>query len=434
MTPINADYDRIAAFSEGLAAVYDEESGKYGFINTNGELVIPMEYYPALIGEDLYLPMFRAGVASVRNKDGLYGCINKSGECIIPFRFDEIGEFDTDGYIAGAVLDGKTCFINIKGELEDGEDFLPCDGLRRCVRGGVFGYVDSQGNTVIPFEYDYDPDLMWDCGFDELGLLRVRKDGKWGFIDRSGRVIIPVELEYDRVFGFACGVAGVSKDGLFGFIDVTGREVIPLTEMISSGYFVDGRLAILKGDPRSGKRIMIDTSGRVIADLSRFDMIEWPGSPTAIIARKDGKCGVIDHDGDVIVPLQYEDIRLDLDGMRAKLNGKWGVTDACYRPVTPFEYDEIGEFRCGFADYERDGGVGMMASDGHELTPPVYDEVDYRYNSNEYAIVRKGGRFGMMNARGELVLPVEYDEITYFGDVGTVRRDGKWWVIREETA
>ena len=78
---------------------------------------------------------------------------------------------------------------------------------------------------------------------DELAC--VEKNGKFGYIDKNGQEVIP--FIYDIGGDFNDGLACVEKDGKYGYIDKTGDEVIPIiydlgdhfSEGLRSGVFVD---------------------------------------------------------------------------------------------------------------------------------------------------------------------------------------------------
>lgn len=84
------DYDETKEFSEGLALVARDIDNnystgyygidKYGFIDKNGKLIIPLIYDSA--------SSFSEGLALVK-KDGKYGYIDKKGEVVIPLIYDD---------------------------------------------------------------------------------------------------------------------------------------------------------------------------------------------------------------------------------------------------------------------------------------------------------------------------------------------------------
>ena len=97
-------YDRIGSSSEGLA--YVRLNGKYGFIDSSGKEVIPLQYDN--IGK------FSEGLAPVMLNDK-WGFIDKTGKEVIPFRYDYARNFSAEG-IAPVNFEGMWFYINKKGE------------------------------------------------------------------------------------------------------------------------------------------------------------------------------------------------------------------------------------------------------------------------------------------------------------------------------
>ena len=58
------------------------------------------------------------------------------------------------------------------------------DTLAPVMENGMCGYVDTEGNLIIPPQFE-------DCGvFSSDGLASACKDGKYGYIDTSGAFVI----------------------------------------------------------------------------------------------------------------------------------------------------------------------------------------------------------------------------------------------------
>ena len=76
---------------EGLAAA--KKNGKWGFIDTIGNLVIDFTY------DDIVYYGFSDGFAGVK-KDGKFGLIDKNGNVVIPFVYD-------------GILDFNRCYVNV---------------------------------------------------------------------------------------------------------------------------------------------------------------------------------------------------------------------------------------------------------------------------------------------------------------------------------
>lgn len=85
-------YSDLGPFSEGMAVVTkkfksdteNESYEKYGFIDVNGDEVIPCQY-------DWAIPFFN-GVAIVERNE-MYGFVDKTGKEVIPIIYDEVGDF-----------------------------------------------------------------------------------------------------------------------------------------------------------------------------------------------------------------------------------------------------------------------------------------------------------------------------------------------------
>lgn len=201
-------------FSEGLAGVMADPrtypAERFGFINKNGKIIIPLLSY------DEVNP-FSNGLALVKDRNRFYGYINKDG-CEI---------FEVPGSLARPFKEGlasigykkKWGFVNQEGEevvkmkFEEVEPFQ--ESFAKVKLNNKWGFVDKTGSLVIPAKYDFVQ------SFDE-GLAGIKVDNKFGFINSNGLEIIP--CKYDQVWYFHEGLAKVKNNGKEGFIDKTGVE------------------------------------------------------------------------------------------------------------------------------------------------------------------------------------------------------------------
>lgn len=142
-------YDRAMEFSEGVAAVCQE--GKWGYINTHGELKRPGLIYQAC-------GPFSEGLAAVC-RNGKWGYVDASGVEVIPCRFEDAWPFS----------EGK--------------------GLVK--RRGKFGFIGPDNRMAIPTRYDFGQ------SFRE-GSACVIVDGLYGYIDPKGRYLIRPMFDYAR--------------------------------------------------------------------------------------------------------------------------------------------------------------------------------------------------------------------------------------------
>lgn len=149
---LNEDYSQCRGFSNGLAAV--QRNGNWGYINKQGEEVIPCRYRSGE-GRD-----FSEGLAAVAY-EGKWGFIDTNGNTIIPFSYEAVQNF-SEGYAAvnkvryGAeqwnVIDKRGKTQNQHGTYSNFRGFS--NGLAAVQNeSGSWGFVDTEGQTAIPFKY-----------------------------------------------------------------------------------------------------------------------------------------------------------------------------------------------------------------------------------------------------------------------------------------
>ena len=161
-----------ATFNDGLAAV--ESNGKRGYIDKNGNVIVPFKYEVAL--------HFSEKLAAIKLR-GKWGFIDKQDNLVIPLKYEDAWSF--------------------------------YEGLAAVKLKGKWGFINKDGNVVIPLKYDdVEP-------FSE-GLAAVEVNGKWGVIDKSDNLVIP--FKYDYVGDFSNGRAEFELNGRKGYIDKYGTE------------------------------------------------------------------------------------------------------------------------------------------------------------------------------------------------------------------
>ncbi len=200
-------YDAANPFSEGKAAVavYNENDADaqfpyvYSYINTKGDLLFSCK-------EGLKAGDFHEGMAWVTADEQQYGFIDTTGTQTIPSRYytDEIAmpKFITD-FHEGYTLSGMEDYVGTETvtvyRLMDKMMVRPPFKVEGPVYEGValnssnkkFGFIKPDGTQVIPCEYDYTQscvsgDMISSSYRFSEGVAAVRKNGKWGYIDHNG--------------------------------------------------------------------------------------------------------------------------------------------------------------------------------------------------------------------------------------------------------
>ena len=268
-----------------------------------------------LSGEYAGVGLLGNNLVPVSDISGRWGYIDAEGNVVVPFNFERALEFVGDR--APVRVGGKWGYIDLAGNvaieplyamaLPFAEGFA-CVGIR--VGDALrMQYLDLNGRSAFAQSF------RWASQFSE-GLAAVFDDdyGLFGFIGADGKYAIPPRFRAAR--SFSNGLAPVVLDGnQAGYIDKTGEFAIripsPVVSVYSLGDFVDD-LALMKADPcsyeegwtyinRDGHRVWDAREGKVGDPRWPLLIRAWTGETWW----RNGKFGFVTVEGDVAIPFRY---------------------------------------------------------------------------------------------------------------------------------
>lgn len=226
--------------------------------------------------------------------------VNMNGESLTLDRFgnaenygDKIINVRSNGLVMVVGDNDLAAFYNVYGYrlTEFVYDTYPVLDVKTGVKSYRFGYYDGDGESeLIPFS----------------------RGKKYGFMDSNGVEVIPPK--YDYAYGFVEGMAlvcaegklseyGTYTDGKYGVILEDGTEILsPDSYWVGSHVSGFGYCLFYNG---SADKTLVDKSGNVIKiDDNGFAPID---ADYILCETNDGKKGVADRNGNMIVPLgNYE--------------------------------------------------------------------------------------------------------------------------------
>jgi hypothetical protein len=127
-----------------------------------------------------------------------------------------------------------------------------------------------------------------------------------------------------------------------------------------------------------------------------------------IISWDNGKAGLLDQNGKVIVPIQYDDIDEFSEGLacvtvgRSAYKRKCGFINMTGKVVIPLKYDFADSFSEGLAVVRLDGKYGFINKRGKVVVPLKYDNVATPFSEGS-ARVLLGNREFFINKTGKEV-------------------------------
>ena len=292
-------------------------------------------------------------------KDGKFGVYDTSGKELIPVKYDEIIPFEP--YVF-AIKKGLKYGVYYSGHLSA----IKYDNICK----------HKNSNHVY-------------CG------LLIEKSGKFGLWKKNS-VISPLYDYIESCSGYSIDRNIVSLNGKYGVIDDEQKEILPIDyEMIiplGESYF--------KVKTNNGWSLGYIHHGIIYPDI--YDDIAFISEHEQwlkifLVKAKD-KFGCINNNGELILPINYDTIKLDSSFYTPRVisiltykDGKVGFCD-----ITYFYSDSYCCKRTGNHDFEYIFYV-----------EPQFDECVLQRNKNSvlggyymhYAAVRKDGKWGILDQK-----------------------------------
>lgn len=396
-------------------------------------------------GKETISPSYKEMITIPNNKKDVFVCTYDIN--------DETGEYKTKvlnskneeiftGYEKVEVLENYDKNNNVWYEKN----------LLKVKKDGKYGLINLDGKEVLAIKYENVSTLK---GIENSIL--VQKDGKIGLVDSEGKTIIDANYKEIKAIGedYKKGYITIDENNKYGLINYEKQQVLPNEyEKIEKVY--GKNLYVIE---EAGKDKLINNEKNVVLEKD-FDEIKQilQYSEDGIIFIKDGKYGVMNVNGDIIIPAEYEEINEVKDSIFvAKKDGKYGVIDKDKNTKIEFKFSNItynqkadiylvedenyntNIFDNGFNN-KLTGILSELNTDKGYMKLRINDEYKY-YNfkfeeksnkavltSNTLFLSKKDGKYGFVNLKGDVVVNYIYDDATEQNEYGyaAVKKDGKW--------
>lgn len=310
---------------------------------------------------------------------GIWGFVNEVGEEVIPPQYIYAEDFE-DGIAPVAkgkwTIDpkwGNSCYWTE-------EEF--------------WGAIDKDGNEVIPFIFD---EIKHFFNRSDLFMAHYGgwENGLWGVIDKKGTWLaepIFADLDYeswnDLIIFYAEYTEDTGDNPLVGIYDLTNKKILFEPQFLDVSFCSNGDMKVEVFDQALGRIIkkIIDRSGkeRFESTYSSIYTYEDEELYAVVISNKNGsKHGLIDKDGNVILPCIYEIPR-------------WGIIHEQRRIC-----------------FVENGKQGLLDYDGNIIVPAIYHEV--HGHIEPFLTVRVGDKNnykeGLITPSGKTVLPANQKKL-----------------------
>jgi hypothetical protein len=214
---------------------------------------------------------------------------------------------------------------------------------------------------------------------------------------------------------------------------LTSKDRVKLDKMISIQCHLEDNDPDewLLFETYKGASIFFDSNGVIQLNLKkRFDWADgFYGSNFAKVS-KNNRMGFINKQGQVVVALDYENVKVFSDGLAAvMILGKHGFINTTGDLVVPTIYEDAGYFGDGLAPVKKNGRFGFINKKGTLVIPYTYCDSNSFLNGRAAVQLKKyqdleteeSGKWGFIDVHGELIIDYKYSKVSSFAPDGTAK-------------
>lgn len=273
----------------------------------------------------------------------------------------------------------------------------------------------------------------------------------YGFKDANDNLIVDyIYEEYADMGELIC----VVRQSKVGFINNQGVEVIPCRYGYDNIIFKSRKLIFLNKDGLFG---LVDFNGNVVLPFI-YEEGKQENIKDLFSVKKNGKYGFISlKEQKEVIPTMYDDIKtaeqiyddgiISIDNpcqsmiISARKNGKWGAIDLSGRTVIPFIYDHdpnsyrTNLFINGVSIVKKDEKFGLIDESGKMVIPTKYKSISIDLNNLDdklYYVKDFSDRETLFSHEGKQLCGY-YEDITETGDYKAIfKENGKYGLINLE--
>lgn len=270
-------------FSDGRA-LFATREGKYGYIDTQGKIIVPPLYDRAY---DFYDGVALVGITNPQGATG-YQLIDRNGKAVLPIQLNNcrlstrfsrkrLMYKDLTTLQCGYLDRRGMAVICLSPDILEAYDYEHDMALFQTATGT--GVIDGEGNIGVPAHFE-------NIIVAAKDRIAVRSNGQWAVAKSNGTLLC--RPEYNSIgHYYSNGLAVARKDGAYLFIDRKGRPVgtqtfTDLTESAEANRSVPQRF-IRQNEPPTDATEQSDSSEpTTAADVARRPAAEAKHQPKRV--------------------------------------------------------------------------------------------------------------------------------------------------------
>ena len=385
----NYQLEQISEKDYKYFALYKE--GKYGVIDEKGNEIVENTY------SNIIIPNPTKSVFICIKEDGTNEVLNEKSEKIFT-EYKKIEAIETNPILTNVPYEKSV----LKYEKE-----------------GKYGLLDYAGNIITDAIYEEISSVKF-----KEGEIFAKKDGKYGVINNKGTILIPFDyddIEGDKYYrnksykdsGYI--IKKTTSNGYrYGYIDSKWKKIVD-TEYTSISRILDidsddiyliisknGQYGVIRN-----KDLKINCA---------YQAISYNKYANLYTVQRSGQYGVLDINGNVIIPIEYKSISFNGLYILAKsfteeinFNLKGEKVENEYTSMMEIQDSDL------YITINRDNLYGIVDKDEKELVKNEYLYIEYVFD-NYFVAYKNGSGLGVIDKTGKVFIDFKYDVLSKIGD------------------
>lgn len=405
-------------------------NGKWGVINSKGDIVIKATYDDMIVIPDATKAVF----ICEQN-------VNLDNETYDSFAIDNnsnklFSSYDKIEVIQNIDSDGQVFYVS---------------NLLKVMKDGKYGLINLSGKELLACNYESIEPLKY-----LSNSFVTEKDGKMGLVDNGGSVII--DNQYSEIQGltnqYEDGYIVKNQDGKYGLINYNKKQILECKYTKIENVYGSNMYVV-----KEGSNVELITNDGTVKLTNKFNEVKSIDNNNLIV--KDGEnYKVITSDGETKLD-GYQYLKYAFDGNYiGKKDNKYGIVDASGGLKVDFKYKLISYLKDeGFIEASNDdGNTDILDSNFDIKVTGIISEInsksgyikvrvdsEYKYynlkleekkttdifSTNTLFLSKQNNKYGFTNKNGVVIVDYIYDDATEQNAYGyaSVKKDGKWGCI-----
>lgn len=301
-------------------------------------------------------------------------------------------------------------------QFKEGKTYKAFKSIQRAVK---LHHFHPSKEKLVSLKQRIESVLFMRDAFLYPASIRSKNGVKWGYIDQQGQFVIPPQ--YDDAQDFQENELAIVQSGeLYGVINRSGKyEIIPSYQTILP--FSEKRAIVVDG---SGYHVINEKGKKLTQKAYSFISSYKEGRAlfSEISTQGSVKYGFLDLAGKEVIPPQYEDAR-DFHGGKAVVKlgeNSYALIDKDGNKLQTYPYSFVSSVSEGLMAFQRNMNekYGYMDEKGNIVIPPQYGGA--QPFSGGRAVVNMSddyqNRYGLIDKQGAFIIPPQYNDINLLGE------------------